>query len=145
MVRIIINRKILIFCFASCLLSQTINIITADDITVGSFQTVTEILQGRVPGLIGDNMSGQGGAARIRFRGTISMLRRNSPIIYIDNIRIDNSMTDNNGSISTSRLNDIDINNIDRIEIIKGAAGATLYGTDAASGVIHIFNKKGSF
>ncbi len=52
-------------------------------------------------------------------------------------------MTDN-ASISTSRLNDIDVNTIDRIEVIKGAAAATLFGTDAASGVIQIFTKRGT-
>ena len=132
---------ILLLCISS-LLGQTINIITSEDINSGSFQTVTEILQGRVPGLIGANLEGQG-AARIRFRGTISMLRRNSPIIFVDNVRFDNSMTEN-GSISTSRLNDIPVNDIDRIEVIKGAAGATLFGTDAASGVIQIFTKRGT-
>ena len=133
---------ILLLCI-SCLLSQTINTITSEDISSGSFQTVTEVLQGRVPGLVGANMGGQGGAARIRLRGTISMLRRNQPLIYIDNVRVDNSMTDN-GSISTSRLNEINVNDIDRIEVIKGAAGATLFGTDAASGVIQIFTKRGT-
>ena len=133
---------ILLLCI-SCLLGQTINTITSEDLSSGSFQTVTEVLQGRVPGLVGANMGGQGGAARIRLRGTISMLRRNQPLIYIDNVRVDNSMTDN-GSISTSRLNDINVNDIDRIEVIKGAAGATLFGTDAASGVIQIFTKRGT-
>ena len=71
------------------------------------------------------------------------MLRRNSPIIFVDNVRFDNSMTVN-GSISTSRLNDIAVNDIARIEVIKGAAGATLFGTDAASGVIQIFTKRGT-
>jgi len=56
---------ILLFCI-SCLLGQTINIITSEDLSSGSFQTVTEVLQGRVPGLVGANMGGQGGAARIR-------------------------------------------------------------------------------
>ena len=133
---------ILLLCI-SFLLGQTINIITSEDLSSGSFQTVTEVLHGRVPGLVGANMGGQGGAARIRLRGTVSLTQRNQPLIYIDGVRIDNSMTDN-ASISTSRLNDIDVNTIDRIEVIKGAAAATLFGTDAASGVIQIFTKRGT-
>ena len=124
-------------------LGQTINIISSDDLNSGSVQTVTDALQGRIPGLVGANMGGQGGAARIRLRGTVSLTQRNQPLIYIDGVRIDNSMTDN-ASISTSRLNDIDVNTIDRIEVIKGAAAATLFGTDAASGVIQIFTKRGT-
>ena len=77
---------LILLLWISSLLGQTINIITSEAINSGSFQTVTEILQGRVPGLIGANLEGQG-AARIRFRGTISMLRRNSPIIFVDNVR----------------------------------------------------------
>ena len=73
---------LILLLWISSLLGQTINIITSEAINSGSFQTVTEILQGRVPGLIGANLEGQG-AARIRFRGTISMLRRNSPIIFV--------------------------------------------------------------
>ena len=123
-------------------LGQTINTISSEDLNSGSVQTVTDALQGRVPGLVGANMGGQGGAARIRLRGTVSLTQRNQPLIYIDGVRIDNSMTDN-ASISTSRLNDIDPNNIDRIEVIKGAAAATLFGTEASSGVIQIFTKRG--
>ena len=124
-------------------LGQTINIISSEDLNSGSVQTVTDALQGRIPGLVGANMGGQGGAARIRLRGTVSLTQRNQPLIYIDGVRIDNSMTDN-ASISTSRLNDIDVNTIDRIEVIKGAAAATLFGTEASSGVIQIFTKRGT-
>ena len=123
-------------------LGQTINVISSEDLNSGSVQTVTDALQGRIPGLVGANMGGQGGAARIRLRGTVSLTQRNQPLIYIDGVRIDNSMTDN-ASISTSRLNDIDPNNIERIEVIKGAAAATLFGTEASSGVIQIFTKRG--
>src|SRR5690625_4963272 len=42
-----------------------------------------------------------------------------------------------------SPLNDINPNDIERIEIVKGAASATLYGSEASAGVIHIFTKKG--
>ena len=124
-------------------LGQTINSISSEDLNSGSVQTVTDALQGRIPGLVGANMGGQGGASRIRLRGTVSLTQRNQPLIYIDGVRIDNSMTDN-ASISTSRLNDIDPNNIDRIEVIKGAAAATLFGTEASSGVIQIFTKRGT-
>ena len=50
----------------------------------------------------------------------------------------------NAGGAMTSRLDDIDPNTIERVEVLKGAAAATLYGTEASNGVVQIFTKKGS-
>lgn len=110
----------------------------------------TELLQGREPGLVGLPSSGlTGEGARIRIRGNASLSMSNEPIIFIDGMRM-NSRGDfgNNvgagGGGSPSRLDDIDPATIDRVEILKGAAAATLYGTEASNGVIQIFTKKGS-
>ena len=70
-------------------LGQTINSISSEDLNSGSVQTVTDALQGRIPGLVGANMGGQGGASRIRLRGTVSLTQRNQPLIYIDGVRIE--------------------------------------------------------
>src|SRR6185312_12865357 len=48
------------------------------------------------------------------------------------------------GGGMTSRLDDIDPSSIERVEVLKGAAAATLYGTEASNGVIQVFTKKGS-
>ena len=76
-------------------------------------------------------------------RGTVSLSQRNDPIIYIDGIRVDNKASVF-ASLQTSPLDHINPADIERVEVIKGAAAATLYGTEASSGVIQIFTKRGT-
>src|SRR5690242_2766934 len=104
-----------------------------------------EVLQGRVPGVSMVPSSGvTGEGARIRIRGNASLSQSNEPIIYIDGVRVDNGGSSGNGGATVSRLDDIDPSTIDHIEVLKGAAAATLYGTEASNGVIQIFTKKGT-
>src|SRR6185437_3542870 len=70
------------------------------------------------------------------------------PLIYVDGVRVDNQTSTGItiqafGSGVVSRLNDFDPEEIESIEILKGPAAATLYGTEAARGVINIITKKG--
>src|SRR5439155_9691192 len=91
--------------------------------------------------------SGQPGAGgTIRLRGTNSVTQSNSPIVYVDGIRIysDGGPITPSARQSTLAMNDIKADDIERIEIVKGAAATTLYGTQASGGVIQIFTKKGS-
>jgi TonB-dependent SusC/RagA subfamily outer membrane receptor len=67
----------------------------------------------------------------------------NEPIIYVDGIRMDGTATEFAPQGNPSKLDDIPPESIERIEILKGAAAATLYGTEASNGVIQIFTKKG--
>lgn len=124
--------------------------------TIGSAQlenkpitTFSEALAGREPGvtaLPGGGLTGEG--ASIRIRGTNSLSQSNEPIIYLNGVRIDRG--GGRGYIGTgggglpSRLDDIDPTSIERIEILKGAAAATLYGSEASGGVIQIFTKRGN-
>ncbi len=108
--------------------------------------TMAELLQGRDAGITSLGASGTaGGGGTIVLRGMTSMTRDNSPLIYVDGIRLDagNSTLVTTGGQSTSRLNDINPADIARLEIIKGAAATALYGTEASNGVIQIFTKKG--
>ena len=63
-------------------------------------------------------------------------------MVYVDGVRIENTPEDAE-SVTADRLMDINPADIDRIEVIKGAAAATLFGTEASSGVIQIFTKRG--
>lgn len=111
--------------------------------------TPSELLQGREPGLVGLPSSGlTGEGTRIRIRGNASLSMSNEPIVFVDGIRINSrggfgSNVGAGGGGTPSRLDDIDPNSIERVEILKGAAAATLYGTEASNGVIQIFTKKG--
>ena len=130
-------------------LGNTIATITAEALQDKPIVTFSEILQGREPGvnvLPASGLTGEG--ALIRIRGTSSLSQSNEPIIYLNGIRVDNA--GGRGNIGTgggglpSRLDDIDPNSIERIEVLKGAAAATLYGSEASAGVIQIFTKKGA-
>jgi TonB-linked SusC/RagA family outer membrane protein len=106
------------------------------------------LLKGRAPGVTTLSQSGSIGAgSALRIRGTGSISLTNAPLIYVDGVRLDNT----SGSIlnaatqgSSSRLDDINPNDIESIEIIKGPAAATLYGTEASNGVVQIITKKGA-
>jgi TonB-dependent SusC/RagA subfamily outer membrane receptor len=82
-------------------------------------------------------------------RGASSLSLQNDPLIYVDGIRVDNAQASGPtnqgfGSQSVSRWNDFDPDDIESLEIIKGPAAATLYGTEASNGVIQIITKKGA-
>lgn len=112
------------------------------------------LIQGRAAGVSvteGSGMAGSG--AQIRLRGNVSVALSNQPLIYIDGVRIRSDGYPRNapigagsasGNVNASPLNDINPADIDRIEVLKGAAATTLYGTEAAAGVIQIFTKQGS-
>lgn len=107
---------------------------------------ITDLLNAKAPGVqvLGGTMTGTG--QRIRIRGTNSLSLDNAPIVIIDGIRMESatgSASIGIGGSSPSRLSDIDPNQIENIEIIKGPSAATLYGTDAANGVIVITTKRG--
>ena len=112
------------------------------------------LLQSRVAGVrsIG-TVGGVGTSKDLRIRGTTSMNLGQRPVIYIDGVKIDTqqrewaamgtSCCSYSGGAGTDRLHDLNPNDIERIEVIKGAAAGTLYGSEATNGVIQIFTKKG--
>ncbi|MEO6877166.1 MAG: TonB-dependent receptor plug domain-containing protein, partial [Gemmatimonadaceae bacterium] len=109
-------------------------------------RTISDVLNARVPGVMIQQGSQTGAGQRIRVRGISSVSLSNEPIFIIDGIR----MSSNNGSTSFgsggasfSRLGDVSPEDIEDIEIVKGPSAATLYGTDAANGVVVITTKKG--
>ena len=121
----------------------TVNTAAIENAPVTDF---SQLIAGREPGVVALPSSGYTGeGARIRIRGSASLTQLNEPIVYVDGIRVDGSAVQNfNGQGNPSRLDDIPPEAIERIEILKGAAAATLYGTEASNGVIQIFTKRGS-
>jgi TonB-linked SusC/RagA family outer membrane protein len=106
---------------------------------------LSQLLNGRARNVVFQAQSGAvGSGGKIRVRGVGSLALANEPILYIDGVRADNSVAFNGGFSSTSRINDIDPASIESIEIIKGPAAATLYGTEASNGVIQVITKKGA-
>jgi TonB-dependent starch-binding outer membrane protein SusC len=108
--------------------------------------TFPEMLQGRTAGV---NMIPSGGTigagGNLRIRGLTSVTQSGDPVIYIDGVQIDLSSNGPNvGGITPSRLTDLATADIERIEVVKGAAATTLYGTQGSNGVIQIFTKRGA-
>lgn len=105
-----------------------------------------DLLNARAPGVQLSTGTQSGTGARVRIRGAGSLNLSNDPIYVIDGVR----MTSNNGSFAfftgdaqPSRVVDINPEEIESVEIVKGPSAATLYGTDAANGVIVITTRRG--
>ena len=110
---------------------------------------VQQMLLARTPGLTLTTLSGQAGASsNIKIRGAGSLAAGYRPVFYIDGIRFDaqtKTGIGTNGSTvqGSNPLDFINPDDIESVEVIKGPAASTLYGADAASGVIQIITKKG--
>lgn len=108
---------------------------------------VAQLLTGRVPGVDVASPGGTiGSSSRVRIRGASSLSLSNDPLLIVDGIRVDNnsaSSTIGVGGQTPSRFNDINPEDIEKIDILKGPAAAALYGTAAANGVIQITTKRG--
>ena len=121
--------------------------VNAADITdKAPISTVTQLLQGRAPGLTIMQPSGSvGTAASFRIRGTGSLQAGNQPIFYIDGVRMyaGGQTSFGVGGQGSSFLDALNPDDIESIEVIKGPAAATLYGAEAAAGVIQVITKKG--
>lgn len=124
-------------------------------------QSVTDVLQSRVPGVDVEKSSGTAGTSQtIRMRGISSISLSNEPLVFIDGVRVSSgNITSGHaangvgtaggcsgcdlGGQATSLLDMINPDEIERIEVVKGPAAATLYGADASAGVIQIITKRG--
>ncbi|MGH7664285.1 MAG: SusC/RagA family TonB-linked outer membrane protein, partial [Gemmatimonadaceae bacterium] len=121
----------------------------ADVVEIAPITTTTALINGRAPGVVVQTGTGMvGSGPRIRIRGASSFSLSDQPLLYVDGVRVNNEIASGLtiqgfGSSVVSRLNDINPNDIESIEIIKGPAAATLYGTEAANGVIQIITKRG--
>ena len=111
------------------------------------------LLSGRAAGVQVQKSGGTTGTGtRIRIRGSNSVSLSNEPLYYIDGIRMESGAVsttlDIGGhgagvAVGPSRINDINPEDIESIEIVKGPAAATLYGIQASNGVVRITTKRG--
>ncbi len=130
---------------------STIN--AADVVSKSQAPTVSDVLNGRTSGVtVAENTGRLGAGPSIQIRGISSIGLSNNPLIYIDGVRVNNATANGpsgpgygeQNSAVAGRLNDISPDDIESIQIIKGPAAATIYGTEAANGVVQIITKKGS-
>ena len=141
------------------------NITKLSSADLGSLPTgrIDQMLQNALPNVQITLTNGQPGTtSMIKSRGLSSAFTNSTPVIYVDGVRVDNLNTGsslfnvmnnaygniNGQTAATSAIGDIPMANIDHIEYVPGGAATTLYGSDAANGVIQIFTKNhgnGSF
>lgn len=131
-------------------LGNAVTSIDASRLTeIAPVSDVGMMLNARAPGVVvmpGTGMVGAG--SRIRIRGASSFSLNDQPLIYVDGVRVNNDVSSGPnvqgfGSAPISRLGDINPADIESIEVIRGPAAATLYGTEAANGVVQIITKRG--
>jgi TonB-linked SusC/RagA family outer membrane protein len=126
--------------------------VRASEVNTGQIQDFSDFLAGRAEGVIMNDVSGTTGTSqRIRIRGNASISLSNEPLIIVDGVYFANPLS-GDGVLESfgvagqepSRLNDLNPEDIDNIEVIKGPAAAALYGTVGANGVILITTKRGT-
>jgi len=115
--------------------------------------SVSELLQSRIPGLqvISSNGGIAGGPVALRLRGQTSISLNSEPVIVIDGVRYrSNSYVQQNGmaqpdvqggGLPPSPINDLNVNDIESVDVVKGPSASTLYGPEASNGVIVITTK----
>jgi len=109
---------------------------------------VNQLLYAQSAGVSMTTASGTSGAnTRIDIRGQASISLSNYPLVFIDGVRATagprGTAGNNVGGQTLNALNDLNPDDIESIEVVKGPASATLYGADASAGVIQILTKKG--
>ena len=111
----------------------SVGVVDATQIKEAPSSSPVGALAGRVAGASVVTVSGQPGQApAIRLRASTSLTGSADPLIIID------------GTITRMTLADINTEDVERMEVIKGAAASSLYGSDAANGVVQIFTKRGA-
>jgi len=117
-------------------------------------QNVVSALSGKAPGVEVRTQSGDPGAsASIKIRGSSSLTGTGQPLFVVDGQPIDNTtfatspdgvgQASLSGTVTANRAADINPNDIESIEILKGSAAAAIYGARAAEGVVLITTKRG--
>lgn len=141
-------------------LANAVATISAKELNgVAPAQTFDAALNGKIPGAyINSNSGAPGGGVSVKLRGVTSIFGNTQPLFVVDGVFIDNTATAPNVNVVTaaaaagnaanqdnpsSRIADLRAEDIENIEILKGASAAAIYGSKAAAGVVLITTKKG--
>ena len=128
-------------------IGASVSRIDTTSFNVATVTNLSQVLSARTPGVTVQAGSGTlGTGSRIRLRGPTSINLSNDPLLVIDGLVSNNNTANFSvgvGGAQTSRLDDINPQDIEDIQVLKGAAATALYGTGAANGVIQITTKRG--
>ncbi len=139
--------------------ANAVSSVSASEMVEVPAPTIENAMQGRIAGaVITTNSGAPGGGSQIQLRGTTSINGSSSPLYVVDGVLISNasiatglnSITNAGGGINSSqdqmanRIADIAPEDIESIEILKGASAGAIYGSKASNGVIVITTKRGT-
>src|SRR5678815_2101697 len=114
-------------------LGISVESITAEKLPQVPAATLDQAIIGKIPGAQISSVSGNpGDKVNIVLRGINSVLLGTRPLVMLDGVEI-----------PFEELNTLDLSQVERVEVVQGAASATIYGAQGANGVIQIFSKKG--
>ncbi len=121
--------------------------VAAGDVEKAPVTNFADLLNARAAGVTVLPSSGTtGGGSRVRIRGSNSVSLSNEPVFFIDGIRVSSTPSANTvgvGGQVPSRINDIQPEDLEAIEAVKGPSAGTLYGTAAANGIVQVRTKRG--
>jgi TonB-linked SusC/RagA family outer membrane protein len=114
-------------------LGISVESVTADKLPPTPTASIDQALVGKIPGAQISSVSGNpGDPVNIMLRGVNTLNGGTKPMIMVDGLQV-----------SATDINSLDLSNIERVEVVQGAASASIYGAQGANGVIQIFTKKG--
>lgn len=132
-------------------LGSAVSTVKAEAITRSGETSVANAIQGKMSGVNITRSNGDpGSGSNIRIRGANTIFGDTQPLIIVDGIPVSNnsshggaSSPTGNGTSQQSRLNDINPNDIETLQVLKGAPAAALWGSRASNGVVIITTKSG--
>lgn len=136
-------------------LGTTVTRLSAEDVTRVSHQSVEQAFQGKVPGAqVTQRTGAPGGGNRIRLRGISTVLGgTTTPLYVVDGVIVSDAEVSSGQGFATqgagsespaNRITDLAPDEIEAVEILKGAAAAAIYGSKASAGVIIITTRRGT-
>ncbi len=130
-------------------LGNTVSRVAPKDIVNADVPSIVSAMKGKAANVEITSSSGEPGASTfIRIRGSSTISGTNQPLFVVDGVPVDNSTNFNDsglgrGIVQPNRASDFNPEDVESIEILKGAAAAAIYGSRASNGVVMITTKSG--
>ncbi len=128
-------------------LGNSISTVDVSEIENSGARSIDQALAGKITGAqVTQNSGNPAGGISVRLRGPSTIVGSSDPLYIVDGVIVNNDSPEliDLGGYAQNRLVDINPEDIERIEVIKGASAAAIYGSRASNGVVQIFTKRGS-
>ena len=143
--------------------ANAVTVISSEQLNRVPAQTIDAALQGKIPGaIVSTNSGAPGGGTQVQLRGVNTILSNFQPIYVVDGVIVNNSSLANGLNVITqasrsggvanfassqdqlvNRIADLNPNDIESVQVLKGPSASSIYGSVGANGVIIITTKKG--